>query len=208
MALFNRYLFYQYDPGATATYRYYASEPQFQGYITTSGSSTTTTSISTLAPNAAFRGLVAEDMLLARSGENTPLRRTIATATSATSVVVNAAWDLDTPATGWVCDAFKFSGGTAATDGWFWTGGLQDKQVQVNVETFGATSVVLTLQGTYNPNIAGVDIVTPVSYTATGSDIIAISEEWPYMRVGLNQTGAGTDSVTVFFSASTNNITN
>jgi hypothetical protein len=78
----------------------------------------------------------------------------------------------------------------------------------VDVATLGATSVTLTIQGTYDPNVTGVDIVTPVVYSATGSDVIVIAEDWPYMRVGLVDTGTGEDSVTVFFHAATDNITN
>lgn len=205
-------LHYKYDPGATETYSFYGDQSELLGGITTSGSSTTTTAVA----GTPFNQIGVGDIIRASRSNVTSggvsvdnyFVRLVTAKASETSLTVNTAWDLSTGITGGYAGSMnKFYSGTTATDGWFWTGGLSSKHVKINIETLAATNVILSIEGKYeDPDATGVDIVPEQTYTATGSDDITISEDWPFMRVGLRHTGAGTDVVSVYFEAATDNI--
>jgi len=203
-------LHYKYDPGATETYSFYGRQSELLGGLTTVGSSTTTTAVS----GTPFNQVLVGDIIRASKGnvtsggvsvDNAFVRLCTAKA-SETSITVNTAWDLSATG-GYAGSMNKFYSGTTATDGWFWTGGLSLKHVKINIETLAATNVILSIEGKYeDPDATGVDIVPEQTYTATGSDDITISEDWPFMRVGLRHTGAGTDVVSVYFEAGSDNV--
>ena len=203
-------LHYKYDPGATETYAFYGDQSELLGGVTTAGSSTTTTAVA----GTPFNQIAVGDIIRASKGNVTSggvsvdnfFVRLVTAKASETSLTVNSAWDLSATG-GYAGSMQKLEQGTAATSGWFWTGGLSSKHVKINVETLAATNIIMSIEGKYeDPDATGVDIVPEQTYTAAGSDDVTITEDWPFMRVGLRHTGAGTDIVSVYFEAASDNV--
>ena len=203
-------LHYKYDPGATETYAFYGDQSELLGGVTTAGSSTTTTAVA----GTPFNQIAVGDIIRASKGNVTSggvsvdnfFVRLVTAKASETSLTVNSAWDLSATG-GYAGSKQRLEQGTAATSGWFWTGGLSSKHVKINVETLAATNIIMSIEGKYeDPDATGVDIVPEQTYTAAGSDDVTITEDWPFMRVGLRHTGAGTDIVSVYFEAASDNV--
>jgi hypothetical protein len=206
-------LHFRADAGATATYGFYTDKDTLRGAGTTVGSSTTTTALD--AAMNTFGPVGVGDILWARKGNVTvggisvdqDLVRRLTAKASETSTTVDVAWDLSATG-GYVMEYQKLVSGTTVNDGWFYTAGLDQKHIKVNVDTLGSTTIVVNIEGRYDfPDAIPVQIVTALSLNATGSTDTAITADWPMMRVGLSVTGGpAVDSVSVYFEAASDNV--
>lgn len=177
-----------------------------QGFITTTGSSTTWTAVGAATP---FLGLAAGDELTVIPGmTGTPIVRYIQTATSSTSIVVaGSAADLSNGGAGYAFTYRTRSCGTASTDGWVDVGSLGGRPLtlQIIVATINATSLTWSLEGRVaGRNTTATTIVPEIVYTGTGSQFITITEGVSAIRLGIKiNTDGGAQSVSAYLSEPT-----
>jgi hypothetical protein len=198
---YQRTFFYKYDPsGTTLTYGRFDDEFLLAGWATTSGSSTTTTALeSSGLGSTPFDVVKVGDWLRLRDAAGTTLRNVTAKASS-TSLTVDSAWDLT--ASGKPLSCLPFSTGTTAESGWMNVANYKALTVKVNVLAVASGSVTLTIEGRMSDTDATAYTIFSKAYTATGSDVFAVTEIWSQLRVGLKETsGAGTDSVSVYLTS-------
>lgn len=167
-------------------------------YISTSGSSTTTSEVTDTDP---FSGLAVNDLLFVDQAPGTisTLLRAIAVATSASAVVVNSAWDIENGGTGYTFSYFDQTCGTGATDGWVDVEGNSQVEVtfameQVNV-TGGVDLQIQCRKSGLNPQAVQVfpscttgSCDTYQNYTTAGiasSTTVVDTASWSQCRVGL-----------------------
>lgn len=162
--------------------------------VTTSGSNTTITAVSSNAP---FQGLAVGDLLLFTVGGE-EYERTISTFTSANSVVVNEAIDLSANST------FRFKkrrAGQLATSGWFDVSSFNTFNIQYSIATINATSLTFVLECRNSPFEAGNAIHTSAAMTVAQSNAVAVLTIYDQCRVGwLIDTDGGAQSVSVAFT--------
>jgi len=198
-----RTLFYKYDPNTTSfVYGKFLDPVKVVGFLATSGSSATTTALETSGLGSTpFDVAAVGDVLLSVDAVGAGTYRTITAKASSTSVTVDTAWTLGAAGKAVKLLPFK-SGDLNFADGWVFTGNFQEKTIKINILAITGTSVDITIDGKMSDTDATAYAIFTKSYTATGSDIFTISEDWSFLRVGLKETGpqAGVNSVSVYLT--------
>lgn len=162
--------------------------------VTTSGSSTTITSVSS---NAAFAVVDVGSILYFTIPQDSaslaasagPTTRVVTAKASSNSITVNSAIEL--PSAGVNFSYTTQECGTAATNGWFGLTGYEAATVQIQVDQISVTggitySLVCGLMlGPTTSSIYSSDVVATANLTATGTTTIAVSEPYNVCRLGL-----------------------
>lgn len=124
----------KYDLDATeVTYCTLGPARALPGLVETSGSSVTTTEVADTDP---FAGLAAGDILIASKDSTNRFVRSIITFTSASEVVVDAAWDLSAD---YQVSARELECGTGAENGWLDVGGFDVWAVLLEIDQMNVT---------------------------------------------------------------------
>lgn len=174
--------------------------------ITTSGASTTVTALNS---DSAFGSVSIGDVLFisvpAQAGVTqrvTQYVRYVVDKASANSITVNS--NVTLPSTGVGFTWWKFSAGTATTDGWFDMTSATGASIQINIGQISVTGGidysiecgVAPFPGVLSPPWT-YDIVATANLTATGTVTVAIAEPYSVCRVGLKiGTNDNLDTVT------------
>lgn len=168
------------------------------GLVKTSGSSTTVSSQDAAASAKALLPVDISDEIAVHRPDATDNRIVVTNADDDT-ITVGTAVDWQNGTSGRAYHYRKFFSGTTATDGWVQKDPKSQVTVQVIITTLGSTSIEVSIQG----RMAGaystaVDLITSVSFTATGGAFYVIPEDVEDFRVGFKRTGAGTNSVSAY----------
>jgi hypothetical protein len=190
-----------YDLDATS-YKYGRITGPFPGAggVTAAGSTTVTADATAQNP---FAGLKAGDLLWFRTAEQTVVKRSIATATSTTSLVSSGA-ALTFTSIPW--QYLPFTIGTGLTNGWHRIAHFRPGSVTVHiliptVAAAGGVDVQLQVRGSGNFQADPNEIWTK-NYAAADEDAVIVTEVASDLRVGVKGGSgfAGTDDITVFMT--------
>lgn len=183
----------------------YGQIRQGQTFITTSGSSTTTTALA--AGTQPFVGISVGSLIAVQTGPALAdvLYRYVTAKASNDSITVNSAWDLG--AAGRAFYYYGYSQGTTVNDGWINIGALNLATIHFRIDTFNATSDDVKIEcrhSTFNsqPNIvfpppagAGASCLTG-NFTAVGGCIVTVEDAVDACRVCFKaNTPGGAQSV-------------
>lgn len=101
----------------------------------------------------------------------------------------------DPNATSYVYDP---NNGDAITDGRYYVRNYEEKTVQVRIPTLGSTSIDFRIEGQVRGSSTWADVYSKNYSSATTVDeLVMITEQLDYIRIGLKVNTDGTDSVTV-----------
>ena len=168
-------------------------------YLKTTGSSTTVSELNTT--DDTFEGYGVGDVIAVNVDGTWTLRTVTAVGSIPNSVTVDTAVDWQNGTAGRAFSYRRFTGGTAATDGWFPVSGDVDKAVEVSIDTINATSIAVSIEGRINGGTAAV--LYSKTYTAAGADVFVIPENVTELRVGfIIDTDGGTQSCNAVYKAS------
>lgn len=162
--------------------------------VTTSGSSTTITSVSS---NAAFAPVDVGSILYFTIPQDSaslavsagPTTRVVTAKASSNSITVNSAIEL--PSTGVNFSYTTQECGTAATNGWFGLTSYDAATVQLQIDQISVTGGITyslecgLLLGPDTGSIYTSDVVATANLTATGTTTIAVGEPYNVCRLGL-----------------------
>lgn len=165
------------------------------GFIKTSGSSTTT--VSNTTSGAALNGIsVGDELMIVVSGRF--VRRYVTAAASVDSITVNSAWDLSS-GTGYYVRHRTCS--TAATAGWFRVSELNSFSVEFKIQQMDAASIDVLIQCRADDASGATNDVFTRNYTGTGGDVYVAPSELGQLgdecRFGMRvNTDDGADTTT------------
>lgn len=173
---------------------------QGQGFIKTTGASTTVTAVGTAVPFTSL--VVGDEITVITAPDTTPVVRYVTARASAVSITISGAnVDWSNGGAGYGFTWRHVACGTTSADGWIQVQPGASRTVQVIVTTINATSINVSFEGRIDGVVAVATPLLPtIAYTAATSEFITLPETIDAFRVGWSVTGdAGVQSVSALF---------
>lgn len=199
-------LFYQYDPPSAAlTYGRFLQQTRLRDFVTTVGSSTTVTTQN--ATSNAFDIIQVGDHLWVWTNEApgtidgfpTVDKRQVTVITNPNQVTINTAASWNNAGNGFGAYLYPFRFGTGVEHGRVKTARYDKKSIKLNLDTLAGTNITYSIEGRQGGPDATWFVIFTGTLTATGPLSFTIAEEWMFLRVGLQRSGAAGNSVSVYF---------
>jgi len=199
-------LFYQYDPPSAAlTYGRFLQQTRLRDFVTTVGSSTTVTTQN--ATSNAFDIITVGDHLWVWTNEApgtidgfpTVDKRQVTVITNPNQVTINAVASWNNAGLGFGAYLYPFRSGTGVENGRVKTARYDKKSIKLNLDTLAGTNITYSIEGRQGGPDATWFVIFTGTLTATGPLSFTIAEEWMFLRVGLQRSGAAGNSVSVYF---------
>jgi len=126
-------------------------------------------------------------------------KRQVTVVTNPNQVTINAVASWNNAGLGFGAYLYPFRFGTGVEHGRVKTARYDKKSIKLNLDTLAGTNITYSIEGRQGGPDATWFVIFTGTLTATGPLSFTIAEEWMFLRVGLQRSGAAGNSVSVYF---------